>query len=130
GRGDNRREHNRRQNQRRGNAGAMTNALPNNNETCYKCKNKRHAGDCWNTLINIKPVEIDTSYEVELADGKLVSTNNVIKGCTLNLVNHFFPIDLMVIELGSFDVVIGMDWLSKNDAAILCGEKKAGRISH
>nr|GEX06574.1 hypothetical protein [Tanacetum cinerariifolium] len=30
----------------------------------------------------------------------------------------------MVIELGSFDVIIGMDWLSKNDAAILCGEKK------
>nr|GEV35239.1 retrovirus-related Pol polyprotein from transposon TNT 1-94 [Tanacetum cinerariifolium] len=47
GRGDNRREHNRRQNQRRGNAGAMTNAAPNNIETCQKCKNKRHAGDCW-----------------------------------------------------------------------------------
>nr|GEZ11221.1 hypothetical protein [Tanacetum cinerariifolium] len=46
-RGDNRREHNRYQNQRRGNAGAMTNAVPNNNETCQKCKNKRHAGDCW-----------------------------------------------------------------------------------
>nr|GFB19017.1 putative reverse transcriptase domain-containing protein [Tanacetum cinerariifolium] len=36
GRGDNRREHNHRQNQRRGNAGAMTNAAPNNNETCQK----------------------------------------------------------------------------------------------
>nr|GEY65754.1 hypothetical protein [Tanacetum cinerariifolium] len=47
GRGDNRREHNRRQNQRRGNAGAMTNAAPNNNETCQKCKNMRHAEDCW-----------------------------------------------------------------------------------
>nr|GFB82345.1 hypothetical protein [Tanacetum cinerariifolium] len=46
-RGDNRCEHNRRQNQRRGNAGAMTNAAPNNNETCQKCKNRRHAGDCW-----------------------------------------------------------------------------------
>nr|GEW13305.1 putative reverse transcriptase domain-containing protein [Tanacetum cinerariifolium] len=78
----------------------------------------------FSTLINIKPVEIDTSYEVELADGKIVSTNNVLKGCTLNLLNHSFPIDLMVIELGSFDVIIGMDWLSKNDAAILCGEKK------
>nr|GEW21573.1 putative reverse transcriptase domain-containing protein [Tanacetum cinerariifolium] len=65
------------------------------------------------TLINIKPVEIDTSYEVELADGKIVSTNNILKGCTLNLLNHSFLIDLMVIELGSFDVVIGMDWLSK-----------------
>nr|GFA18960.1 putative reverse transcriptase domain-containing protein [Tanacetum cinerariifolium] len=78
----------------------------------------------FSTLINIKPVEIDTSYEVELADGKIVSTNNVLKGCTLNPLNYSFPIDLMVIELGSFDVVIGMDWLSKNDAAILCGKKK------
>nr|GEY01057.1 hypothetical protein [Tanacetum cinerariifolium] len=49
----------------------------------------------FSTLINIKPVKIDTSYEVELADGKI------------------------------FDVIIGMDWLSKNDAAILCGEKTA-----
>nr|GFA62979.1 putative reverse transcriptase domain-containing protein [Tanacetum cinerariifolium] len=78
----------------------------------------------FSTLINIKPVEIDTSYEVELADGKIVSTNNVLKGCTLNLLNNSFSIDLMVIELGSFDVIIGMDWLSKNDAAILCGKKK------
>nr|GFB13394.1 hypothetical protein [Tanacetum cinerariifolium] len=46
GRGDNRCEHNHCQNQRRGNAGAMTNAAPNNNETCQKYKNKRHAGDC------------------------------------------------------------------------------------
>ncbi|GKB26574.1 putative reverse transcriptase domain-containing protein, partial [Tanacetum coccineum] len=30
----------------------------------------------------------------------------------------------MVIKLGSFDVIIGMDWLSRHDAAILCGEKK------
>ncbi|GKB23300.1 putative reverse transcriptase domain-containing protein, partial [Tanacetum coccineum] len=63
-------------------------------------------------------------YEVELANGKVVSINNVLIGCTLNLLNHSFPIDLMVIELGSFDVIIGMDWLSRYDAAILCGEKK------
>ncbi|GKF26933.1 putative reverse transcriptase domain-containing protein [Tanacetum coccineum] len=30
----------------------------------------------------------------------------------------------MVIELGSFDIIIGMDWLSRYNAAILCGEKK------
>nr|GEX98133.1 putative reverse transcriptase domain-containing protein [Tanacetum cinerariifolium] len=27
-------------------------------------------------------------------------------------------------HLGSFDIIIGMDWLSRYDAAILCGEKK------
>nr|GFC41027.1 hypothetical protein [Tanacetum cinerariifolium] len=47
GRGDNRREHNHRQNQMRGTARAMTNDAPKNNETCQKCKNKRHAEDCW-----------------------------------------------------------------------------------
>ncbi|GJT91689.1 putative reverse transcriptase domain-containing protein, partial [Tanacetum coccineum] len=78
----------------------------------------------FSTLIDIKPVELDTCYDVELADGKVVSTNNVLIGCTLNLLNHSFPIDLMVIELGSFDVIIGMDWLSRYDAAILCGKKK------
>ncbi|GJT54392.1 putative reverse transcriptase domain-containing protein [Tanacetum coccineum] len=78
----------------------------------------------FSTLIDIEPVELDTSYEVELADGKEVSTNNVLIGCTLNLLNRSFPIDLMVIELGSFDIIIGMDWLSRYNAAILCGEKK------
>ncbi|GKB97366.1 hypothetical protein Tco_0983503, partial [Tanacetum coccineum] len=47
GRGDNRLDYNRRQNQKRANAGAMTNAAPNDNEVCPKCKNKKHGGDCW-----------------------------------------------------------------------------------
>nr|GFC24960.1 hypothetical protein [Tanacetum cinerariifolium] len=47
GHGDNRRDYNRRQTQRRANAGAMTNVAPNDNEVCPKCKNKKHSGDCW-----------------------------------------------------------------------------------
>nr|GEW38631.1 hypothetical protein [Tanacetum cinerariifolium] len=78
----------------------------------------------FSTLIDIEPVELDTSYKVELADEKVVSTNNVLIGCTLNLLNRSFPIDLMVIELGSFDIIIRTDWLSRYDAAILCREKK------
>nr|GEX45236.1 reverse transcriptase domain-containing protein [Tanacetum cinerariifolium] len=71
----------------------------------------------------IDPVKIRASYEVELADGRVVSTNTVLKGCTLNLANHIFEIDLMPIELGTFDVIIIMDWLVKHDAIIVCGEK-------
>ncbi|GJY42101.1 putative reverse transcriptase domain-containing protein [Tanacetum coccineum] len=36
---------------------------------------------------------------------------------------HPFDIDLMPIELGSFDVIIGMDWLAKYHALIVCDEK-------
>nr|GEU89734.1 putative reverse transcriptase domain-containing protein [Tanacetum cinerariifolium] len=66
----------------------------------------------FSSMLNIEPVKIRTSYEVELADGRVVSTNTVLKGCTLNLVNHIFEIDLMPIELGTFDVIIGMNALS------------------
>nr|GEY56541.1 reverse transcriptase domain-containing protein [Tanacetum cinerariifolium] len=63
------------------------------------------------------------SYEVELADGRVSSTKTILKGCTLNLLNHIFKIDPMPIELGTFDTIIGMDWLIKQDAIIVCGEK-------
>ncbi|GJW11724.1 putative reverse transcriptase domain-containing protein [Tanacetum coccineum] len=71
----------------------------------------------------LDPVKIRASYEVELADGRVVSTNTVLKGCTLNLVNYIFEIDLMPIELGTFDVIIGMDCLVKHDAIIVCAKK-------
>ncbi|GJV76685.1 putative reverse transcriptase domain-containing protein [Tanacetum coccineum] len=77
----------------------------------------------FSSMLNINPVKIRASYEVELADGRVVSTNTILKGCTLNLVNHIFEICLMPIKLGIFDVIIGMDWLVKHDAVIICGEK-------
>ncbi|GKB37714.1 integrase, catalytic region, zinc finger, CCHC-type containing protein [Tanacetum coccineum] len=58
-----------------------------------------------------------------LADGKVVSTNTVLRGCTLVLLNHMFKIDLLPTRLGSFDVIIGMDWLSYHRAVIDCYEK-------
>ncbi|GJV43350.1 putative reverse transcriptase domain-containing protein [Tanacetum coccineum] len=75
-------------------------------------------------LIDNEPERISASYEVELADGRIASTNTVLKGCTLNLVNHLFTIDLMPIELGAFDIIIGMDWLADNDVVIICGKKE------
>ncbi|GJT45774.1 reverse transcriptase domain-containing protein [Tanacetum coccineum] len=73
--------------------------------------------------LNIPPITIDTFYDIEMADGNLVSTNTVIQGAILTLLNQPFKIDLMPIKLGSFDVVIGMDWLSKYHARIICDEK-------
>ncbi|GJU61753.1 putative reverse transcriptase domain-containing protein [Tanacetum coccineum] len=67
----------------------------------------------FSSLIDITPTTLDHFYDVELADGKIIRINTIIRGCTLNFLNHPFNIDLMPIELGSFDVIIGMDWLSK-----------------
>ncbi|GJX82393.1 putative reverse transcriptase domain-containing protein [Tanacetum coccineum] len=75
-------------------------------------------------LIEKKPVRLNISYEVELADGKLVSINTVLRGCTLNLLNQLFEVDLMPIELGTLDVIIGMDWLVEHNALIVFGKKE------
>ncbi|GJT10071.1 putative reverse transcriptase domain-containing protein [Tanacetum coccineum] len=75
-------------------------------------------------LLDIKPAKLNASYEVKLADGKVVCTNTILKDCTLNLLNHLFDIDLMPIELGTFDVIIGMDWSVERDAVIVCGKKE------
>ncbi|GJU32577.1 putative reverse transcriptase domain-containing protein [Tanacetum coccineum] len=37
--------------------------------------------------------------------------------------NHPFNIDLIPVPLGSFDVIIGMDWLTKYHGVIICDEK-------
>nr|GFA09181.1 reverse transcriptase domain-containing protein [Tanacetum cinerariifolium] len=75
-------------------------------------------------LIDIKPVKLNSSYEVELADRKVVSINSVLRGCTLNLLKHLIDIDLMPIELGTFDVIVGIDWLVECDALIVYGKKE------
>nr|GEW58543.1 hypothetical protein [Tanacetum cinerariifolium] len=51
------------------------------------------------SLIDIVPTPLGNSYDDELAD------------------------DLMPVELGSFDVIIGMDWLRRCHAMIVCDEK-------
>ncbi|GJY79777.1 putative reverse transcriptase domain-containing protein [Tanacetum coccineum] len=108
---------------------------------CYECGERGHKSNAcpkkadrqadksfmdvrFSHLLDIKPAKLNTSYEVELADRKVVCTNTVLKGCTLNLLDHLFDIDLMPIELGTFDVIIGMDWLVEHDAVIVCGKKE------
>ncbi|GKG07851.1 putative reverse transcriptase domain-containing protein, partial [Tanacetum coccineum] len=49
--------------------------------------------------------------------------DKVIKGCKLEIEGHVFDIDLIPFGHESFDVVIGMDWLSNYKAKIICHEK-------
>ena len=58
-----------------------------------------------------------------MTNGEKEYANDRYIGCTLTLNDHSFPIDLMPVSIESFDVIIGMDWLSPNHANILCYEK-------
>nr|GEW22693.1 putative reverse transcriptase domain-containing protein [Tanacetum cinerariifolium] len=71
----------------------------------------------------IAPTTLDHYYDVELADGRIIGLNSILRGCTLNFLNHPFNINLMPVELGIFDAIIGMDWLAKYHAVIVYAEK-------
>ncbi|GJY41899.1 putative reverse transcriptase domain-containing protein [Tanacetum coccineum] len=77
----------------------------------------------FSSLINIAPTPLENSYDVELADEKIVGIDTIVRGCTLSFLNHPFNIDLMPVELGSFNVIISMDWLRRCHAVIMCDEK-------
>ncbi|GJV03186.1 putative reverse transcriptase domain-containing protein [Tanacetum coccineum] len=83
---------------------AVGNAEKRGNAPGNPDANVRHG-----SLINIAPTSLENCYDVELADGKLVKIDTIIRGCTLKFLGHPFNIDLMLVELGSFDVIIGMD---------------------
>nr|GEY87908.1 reverse transcriptase domain-containing protein [Tanacetum cinerariifolium] len=77
----------------------------------------------FSTLLNVAPSTLDTSYAIQLVDERISETNIVLRNYTIGLLGHPFDIDLMPIELGSFDIIIGMDWLVKYHALIVCNEK-------
>ncbi|GKD37386.1 putative reverse transcriptase domain-containing protein, partial [Tanacetum coccineum] len=89
----------------------------------YSAAGRSFVSTTFSTLLDITPDTLDVSYAVELADRRISETNTLLSGCTLGLLGHPFNIDLMPVELGSFDVIIGMDWLANHHAVIVCDEK-------
>nr|GEX74402.1 hypothetical protein [Tanacetum cinerariifolium] len=81
---------------------------------------------CWEQtkLTRIRTLSrVRFRYEIEIASGQLVEIDKVIKGCKLEIEGHVFDIDLIPFGHGSFDVIIGMDWLSNHKAGIIYHEK-------
>nr|GFB63533.1 reverse transcriptase domain-containing protein [Tanacetum cinerariifolium] len=77
----------------------------------------------FSALLDIARTALDNHYDVELADGKIIGVNTILRGCTLDFLNHLFNIDLMPVPLASFYVIISMDWLREYHAVIICDEK-------
>ncbi|GJZ67783.1 putative reverse transcriptase domain-containing protein [Tanacetum coccineum] len=85
--------------------------------------NRSFVSTAFSSQMDITPSTLDHYYDVEPADGRIIRLNTILRGSTLNLLNHPFNINLMPVGLGSFDAIIVMDWLAKYQAIIVCAEK-------
>ncbi|GJU07783.1 putative reverse transcriptase domain-containing protein [Tanacetum coccineum] len=74
-------------------------------------------------LLNVKPSIVNPSYVIEVADGKKVKVDSIFYDCKLELGSSLFSLNLIPLGHGSFDVIVGMDWLSQHKAVIVYHEK-------
>ncbi|GJU54287.1 putative reverse transcriptase domain-containing protein [Tanacetum coccineum] len=71
----------------------------------------------------MKPSIVNPGYVIEVTDGKKVEVDRIIRDCKLELESSLFSINLIPLGHGSFDVIVGMDWLSQHKVVIVCHEK-------
>nr|GEU38991.1 hypothetical protein [Tanacetum cinerariifolium] len=76
-----------------------------------------------NIMTSIKPSDLVFSYKIKIASRQLAKINKVNRRCKLEIEGYVFDIKLIPFGSGSFDVIIGMDWLSNHKAEIICHEK-------
>ncbi|GJQ89241.1 putative reverse transcriptase domain-containing protein [Tanacetum coccineum] len=80
----------------------------------------------FSSQIDITPTALDHYYDVELADGRIIGLNTILRGCTLNILNYPFNIDLMPVELGSFDAIIGLSGSSSDSTSGISNRSDTG----
>ncbi|KAK1419615.1 hypothetical protein QVD17_28835 [Tagetes erecta] len=73
--------------------------------------------------LNEPLAKLDKVYEVETANGNIVKISEYLKKGRISLSGYEIPVTLLPMTLAGFDVVLGMDWLSANQARIFCDRK-------
>nr|GEV20980.1 hypothetical protein [Tanacetum cinerariifolium] len=100
------------------------NTYPKLNLASGQVGNRLIIKENWNSRNNGNQVKGRAfNVNAEVADGKKVEVDRVIRNCKLELGTSRFTIDLIPLGHGSFDVIVGMDWLSEHKAEIVCHEK-------
>ncbi|GJX79209.1 putative reverse transcriptase domain-containing protein [Tanacetum coccineum] len=74
-------------------------------------------------ILSIPPNKLPFPLEVDIAGKEIVVVSKVYRDMVIEIDDIVFKIDLIPIVLGVFDIVIGMDWLDRYSATILCSQK-------
>ncbi|GJX14288.1 reverse transcriptase domain-containing protein [Tanacetum coccineum] len=87
---------------------------------CFNCQKPGYfARDC---RAPVRQVALVNAL-CEVADGKKVEVDRIIRDYKLELESSLFSINLIPLGHGSFDMIVGMDWLPQHKAVIVCHEK-------
>ena len=72
----------------------------------------------------IESQPIDGRMEVSVPNRNTMISERIVPGSRLVTQNKDFPVDLIVLSIHDFDIVLGMDWLTKHRATLDCYKKE------
>ena len=72
----------------------------------------------------IESQPIDVRMVVSVPNGDTMISERIVSGSRLVIQNKDFPTDLIVLGIHDFDIVLGMEWLSKHRATLDCYKKE------
>ena len=66
------------------------------------------------------PDIINRSFNVMVSSGEILNSGRLVKACEVSISGNTLHVDLIIIKIHDYDVILGMNWLSKHYAKIDC----------
>ena len=84
-----------------------------------------HSYVCMDHVFDKVPAMEKLAYDMHVTSplGYIVSVNSIYRNCPVVIQTREFLADLITLPFREFDLILGMDWLSKHRAIVDCGQK-------
>ena len=84
-----------------------------------------HSYVCMEHVFDKVPTMEKLAYDMHVTSplGHSISVNSVYKNCPIVIQAREFLTDLITLPFREFDLILGMDWLTKHRAIVDCGQK-------
>ena len=70
-----------------------------------------------------KPTQISTLFGTTLPSEEVMYSNKILRACPIVVDDRELFIDLIVLDMDEYEIILGMNWLSKYHAKIDCRKK-------
>ncbi|XP_073304087.1 uncharacterized protein [Primulina huaijiensis] len=74
--------------------------------------------------LGLKPELLAELFRIATPTNKAIETHEIHRDCLISIGNQKFSTDLLQIVMADFDIILGMDWLAKNNAIVDCKGKR------
>ncbi|KAI3443818.1 hypothetical protein Pfo_000483 [Paulownia fortunei] len=73
--------------------------------------------------LGIAPDLLKVRYNLTVPSGEEMDSNQMLRACSIQISDRTLYADLVVLPMPNFEVILGMDWLTKYHATIDCNKK-------